>query len=128
MSALPRFAALLFAVLPLAACGESGPQKSNPPFAVMVETTRPESYESDITLTGTVRAQVQSELSFRISGRVIERKLEPAIEEPLKLELASFVECVSKRGTPVVSGEDGLRALELAMRINSAIAERLMLR
>jgi RND family efflux transporter MFP subunit len=74
MSAPSRFAALLFAALPLAACGESGPQKSNPPFAVMVETIRPESYESDITLTGTVRAQVQSELSFRISGRVIERK------------------------------------------------------
>ena len=28
----------------------------------------------------------------------------------------------------VVSGEEGLRALELAMRINDAIAERLMLR
>jgi predicted dehydrogenase len=72
-------------------------------------------------------SQTGTMVSLRM-GRVIERKLEPANEEPLKLELASFVECVSKRKTPVVSGEDGLRALELGMRINSAIAERLMLR
>jgi len=61
-------------------------------------------------------------------GRVIERKLEPANQEPLKLELMSFSDAVAKRGTPVVTGDDGLRALELAMRINSAIAERLVLR
>ena len=61
-------------------------------------------------------------------GRVIERKLEPANQEPLKLELMSFADAVAKRGTPVVTGDDGLRALELAMRINSAIAERLVLR
>jgi predicted dehydrogenase len=72
-------------------------------------------------------SQTGTMVSLRM-GRVIERKLEPGSEEPLKLELASFVECVSKRGKPVVSGDDGLRALELAMRINSAIAERLMLR
>src|SRR5262247_3511294 len=61
-------------------------------------------------------------------GRVLERKLEPPKEEPLKLELQSFTECVRKRGMPAVSGEDGLRALELAMRINGAITERLVLR
>ena len=61
-------------------------------------------------------------------GRVTERKLEPPPKEPLQVELAGFVECVQRRGIPAVSGEEGLRALELAMRINSAIAERLMLR
>ena len=61
-------------------------------------------------------------------GRVTERKLEPPQEEPLKRELAAFVDCIRTRGTPVVSGEDGCRALELATRINDAIAERLMLR
>jgi predicted dehydrogenase len=61
-------------------------------------------------------------------GRVIEQKLEPSNEEPLKLELASFVRCVAEGRKPVVSGDDGYRALELAMRINGVIAERLMLR
>lgn len=35
-------------------------------------------------------------------------------EEPLKLEIEAFLECVRTRTTPRVSGEDGLRALRLA--------------
>jgi predicted dehydrogenase len=61
-------------------------------------------------------------------GKVVEHKLEPPNDEPLRLELEAFSDVVRKRGKPAVSGEDGLRALELAMRINAAIAERLMLR
>jgi predicted dehydrogenase len=61
-------------------------------------------------------------------GRVVERKLEPPNEEPLKLELQAFSDCVRTREKPAVSGEDGLRALDLATSINAAIAERLVLR
>lgn len=68
------------------------------------------------TQTGTM-------VSLRM-GRVSERKLEPGVSEPLKLELESFVHCVRTRTSPVVSGEDGLRALELAMKINEQIASR----
>ena len=60
-------------------------------------------------------------------GQVIENKLEPMNQEPLKLQLQAFVRSVQRREKPAVSGEDGLRALQLAMRINAAIAERLML-
>jgi predicted dehydrogenase len=60
-------------------------------------------------------------------GQVVERKLEPFNQEPLKLQLQAFTRCVQERKTPAVTGEDGLRALQLAMRINGAIAERLML-
>lgn len=38
-------------------------------------------------------------------------------DEPLKLELMSFVQCVRERRRPVVAGEDGLRALQVAQRI-----------
>jgi len=72
-------------------------------------------------------SQTGTMVSLRM-GRVQERKLEPPHQEPLKVELAAFGECVRKRGTPAVSGEDGLRALELATLINAAIADRLMLR
>lgn len=72
-------------------------------------------------------SQTGTMVSLRM-GRVQERKLEPRGDEPLRAELASFVACVHSRETPVVTGEDGLRALELAMRINAAIAERLVLR
>jgi predicted dehydrogenase len=42
--------------------------------------------------------------------------------EPLRLEIASFLEAVRTRATPVVSGEDGRAALALALNINRAIA------
>jgi predicted dehydrogenase len=72
-------------------------------------------------------SQTGTMVSLRM-GRVMEQKLEPVNEEPLKLQLLAFAESVRSRRAPLVGGEDGLRALELAMRINSAIAERLMLR
>ena len=50
--------------------------------------------------------------------------LEVSREEPLRLELTSFIECVRERRTPVVSGEDGLRALELAFEILAFIREK----
>ncbi len=76
MLAGPRAAALLLTVLTLAACGKKAPEPPRAPFAVVTQRVEPQSYDSLITLTGTVRAQVQSDLSFRISGRVIERKAE----------------------------------------------------
>ncbi|HTH53454.1 MAG TPA: Gfo/Idh/MocA family oxidoreductase [Edaphobacter sp.] len=42
--------------------------------------------------------------------------------EPLRLEIVSFLEAVRSRTKPVVSGEDGRAALELALEINRAIA------
>jgi len=44
-------------------------------------------------------------------------------DEPLKLELASFVECVQTRNRPLVSGEDGLAALRLAKQVIGFIRE-----
>ncbi|MDG5776822.1 Gfo/Idh/MocA family oxidoreductase [Haloarculaceae archaeon H-GB1-1] len=48
---------------------------------------------------------------------VIER---PMVEsrEPLKAELEAFVDAVAERATPPVTGEDGLRALEIAQEID----------
>ena len=44
-------------------------------------------------------------------------------EEPLRLELESFITCVRQRSRPVVSGEDGLAALRLAQRIIDSIRQ-----
>ena len=54
----------------------------------------------------------------RRNGHSIEA-VEVPIEkgEPLAAELASFVECVMKRRDPVVSGEHGSQALQLAVEI-----------
>jgi len=48
-------------------------------------------------------------------------KLEVPQEEPLKRELADFVAAVREQRSPAVSGADGMRALELAQRISSAM-------
>jgi len=45
-------------------------------------------------------------------------------EEPLRRQLAAFVECATSRAEPAVSGADGLRALRLAHVILDRIAEQ----
>ncbi|MCP4644038.1 MAG: Gfo/Idh/MocA family oxidoreductase [bacterium] len=45
-------------------------------------------------------------------------------EDPLKLELASFLKCVQDRSQPVVTGHDALAAVELAQQILDFIRER----
>lgn len=42
-------------------------------------------------------------------------------KEPLRAELESFIDCVGTRKRPLVSGEDGVAALELAIRVADAI-------
>lgn len=44
-------------------------------------------------------------------------------DEPLKLELASFAQCVRERKRPLVAGEDGLRALQVAQQVVDFIRE-----
>ncbi len=44
-------------------------------------------------------------------------------DEPLKLELQSFVNCVREKQAPVVSGESAKRALDLAFEITRQIQE-----
>lgn len=46
-------------------------------------------------------------------------------KEPLRAELESFVHCVRTRSAPLVPAEDGLAALELALRVGTAIDESL---
>ena len=57
------------------------------------------------------------------SNRLSFVKLQPADGEPLQRQLIGFLECVHTRSAPRVSGPDGIRALELAIRIREAIEE-----
>ena len=44
-------------------------------------------------------------------------------KEPLRAELEAFLQCVRDRSRPIVSGEDGLAAVALAVRVAEAINE-----
>jgi predicted dehydrogenase len=50
------------------------------------------------------------------------RKVPVEAGEPLRLEIAAFLDAVRMRTQPVVTVEDGRAALELALEINAAIA------
>jgi predicted dehydrogenase len=56
------------------------------------------------------------------AGKKVVREPVPiAKDEPLKLELQHFVECVREKQTPMVSGESAKRALDLAFEITRQV-------
>lgn len=56
------------------------------------------------------------------AGRKVVREPVPiAKDEPLKLELQHFVQCVREQQTPLVSGESAKRALDLAFEITRQV-------
>ncbi|HVE70874.1 MAG TPA: Gfo/Idh/MocA family oxidoreductase [Thermoanaerobaculia bacterium] len=52
-------------------------------------------------------------------------ELDIAKKEPLRAENEAFLQCVRDRSRPIVSGEDGLAAVELAIRVREAIEQSL---
>jgi len=56
-------------------------------------------------------------------ARIVREQLAVEKEEPLRVELAAFLESVSTRTKPLVSGREGLAALEFAERVRLAIQE-----
>jgi predicted dehydrogenase len=55
--------------------------------------------------------------------RIVQDRVTVEKEEPLRVELAAFLDAVSGRSPVEVSGADGLAALELAERVHRAIRE-----
>jgi predicted dehydrogenase len=58
---------------------------------------------------------LSQQLTVRHDGQ--DRRLAVPAGEPLRAELTHFVQCVRGETAPLVSGEDGLRALEVALDI-----------
>ena len=55
--------------------------------------------------------------------RIVREPVPIAKDEPLKLELQHFVECVREKQTPMVSGESAKRALDLAFEITRQVQQ-----
>jgi predicted dehydrogenase len=55
--------------------------------------------------------------------RIVREPVPLEHDEPLKLEVQSFISCVQSHQTPVVSGESAKRALDLALDITRLIQE-----
>ena len=71
-----------------------------------------------------VDTKEQEVKGYRLSGKTIQPLNVPVEKkEPLRAELEAFLVSVRDRKQPLVSGEDGLAAVELAARVAAAIEE-----
>lgn len=78
--------------------------------------------EEESSLLKKLLAARDSAIVSEFGGKKIVREPVPIEkDEPLKLELQSFIRCVQEQAAPVVSGESAKRALDLAMEITRQI-------
>lgn len=57
----------------------------------------------------------------RVDDKIEQETMKAEEKEPLKEQLASFIECVKNRTEPLVSGHEGKEALKVALRISEEI-------
>jgi len=71
----------------------------------------------------------QEAVAFSVAGaqKIDSQMLPVEKNEPLKLEVEHFLDCVATRRAPMVSGRDGLRALDAAVSILAKIEEHAQL-
>lgn len=78
--------------------------------------------EQESSLLKKLLAARDSTIVSEFAGRRIVREPVPIEkDEPLKLELTAFIDCIHGNQTPLVSGESGKRALDLAVEITRQI-------
>lgn len=73
-----------------------------------------------------VDTKEQEVKGYGLAGKSIQ-PIDVTVEkkEPLRAELEAFLACVRTRTRPLVSGEDGMAAVELAIRVADAVEESL---
>lgn len=77
-------------------------------------------FQSDCYLS--LDYQDQSGWIYRKDGhQIIREAVEIEKDEPLKLEIAAFIECARQGKRPVVSGQEGAEALRIALQITDQI-------
>src|SRR6218665_191416 len=64
------------ALLLLSGCSDDKPQAEKPLTPVRVEKVTFTSYAPAVTMTGEIEARIETDISFRVSGRIIERMVD----------------------------------------------------
>ena len=78
--------------------------------------------EEESSLLKKLLAAKDSTIVSEFAGKRIVREPVPILkDEPLKLELQHFVECVREKQTPIVSGASAKQALDLALEITRQV-------
>ncbi|MBK5398249.1 efflux RND transporter periplasmic adaptor subunit [Pseudomonas sp. TH39(2020)] len=73
----------------LSACGDKKPVEKDRP-RVFVQEVKPADYAATVTLTGDVQARVQTDLSFRVGGKIIQRMVDVGDRVSAKQVLAKL--------------------------------------
>jgi UDP-N-acetylglucosamine 3-dehydrogenase len=66
------------------------------------------------------------DLTIEEKNQTIQPRL--AFQEPLKAELQHFVDCINKTAKPIVTGEDGIKALEIATAATQSSAKNMAIK
>jgi membrane fusion protein, multidrug efflux system len=114
--------AAMLAVTGLAACQQEAPPPEKPPFIVQAETATLTDYAPRVRLTGEVQAQVESDLSFRVSGRVAERLVDVGDHVTVNQVLARIDP--QEQQASVTAAEAAVRAAEAVLRQATSAFER----
>jgi predicted dehydrogenase len=69
-----------------------------------------------------LRAKGSTIVSEFAGKRIVREPVPINKEEPLKLELTHFIDCIRERKTPLVSGESAKKALDVAWEVSRQIA------
>ena len=78
--------------------------------------------EQESSMFKKIFAGKDSAIVSQFGGRRVVREPVPIQrEEPLKVELESFIRCVAEKQEPLVSGESARQAIELALEITGQI-------
>lgn len=115
---------VLFLSVPalLSGCKEQAAVPDKPSILVRAETVRILDYAPSMYLTGEVRAQVQSELSFRVAGRIIERNAEVGMHVAADQVLAR-IDPEEQRAN-LTAAEAAVAAAEAQLRQASSTLDR----
>jgi membrane fusion protein, multidrug efflux system len=106
----------------LAACQQQTSRPENPPTAVQIETVTLTDYAPTVRLTGEIRARVESDLAFRVAGRITERTVNVGDHVTADQVLAR-IDPQEQQAT-VTAAEAAVRAAEAVLRQATSTYER----
>lgn len=103
-------------------CGDATVAPSKPVPLVHARTVAKESYAPTVCLTGEVKARVQTNLSFRVSGRITERNVEVGDHVTPAQVLARIDP--TEQHADVVAAEASVQSAEARLRQTTAAFQR----
>jgi RND family efflux transporter MFP subunit len=112
----------VLALLALAGCKDSAPVDAQPPLAVLTQTAGLTPRAQTVSLTGEIKARIQSDLSFRFAGRIATRSADVGDRVVAGQVLATLETTEQKADTD--SATASVQAAEATLRQASATFER----